>query len=74
VEVSGTVVNANAFAVKNVVVRCGDTSYASGDVSAVVERTVPAKSDLYIADVRMGPINPRLPPTTCLIASFDRAD
>lgn len=73
-EVSGRVVNTNDFPIKNIVLKCGDISYASGDVSAVVEKTVPAKSDLYVAKVRMGPIKPGMPPTTCLVAKFDRAD
>ena len=74
VEISGRVVNTNEFAIKNVVVKCGDKTFASADVSAKVDKIVPAKSDLYVAGLRMGPINVHLPPTTCLIAKFDRAD
>ena len=74
VEISGKVVNTNEFAIKNVVVKCGDKTFASADVSAKVDKIVPAKSDLYVAGLRMGPINVHLPPTTCLIANFDRAD
>ncbi len=74
VEVSGTVINTNEFAIKNFVVKCGDKSFATGDVSAVVDKVVPAKSGLNIMAVRLGPIRPEMPPTTCLIAKFDRAD
>jgi hypothetical protein len=73
-EISGRVVNTNEFPIKNIVVKCGDISYASGDISTVVDKIVPAKSDIYLAKVRMGPIKPGMPPTTCLIAKFDRAD
>jgi hypothetical protein len=73
-EVSGTVVNTNEFSIKNIVVKCGDKSFAAGDVSALVDKVMPAKSELKVAGVRMGPINPHLPPTTCLIAKFDRAN
>ena len=74
VEVSGKVTNLNGFPIKNIVVKCGDKTYASADVSATVEKIVPANSDAVISGVRMGPIRPHLPPTTCLIAKFDRAD
>jgi len=73
-EISGQVVNTNEFPIKNIVVKCGDISYASGDVSAVVDKVVPAKSNISIAKVRMGPVKPGMPPTTCLVAKFDRAD
>src|SRR5262249_1972233 len=74
VEVWGTVTNRNEFAIKNIIVKCGDISYVSGDVVATVEKTVPARSNLQVAGLRMGPINPILPPTTCVIAKFERAD
>ena len=74
VEVSGRIVNMNEFPIKNVVVKCGDITFASFDVSAMLDKVVPAKSDLYIAGVRMGPNKPALPPSTCSIANFDRAD
>jgi hypothetical protein len=74
VEVSGTVSNRNPFAIKNVVIRCGDKSYASGDVTAVVDNVIPAKSDLKISGLWMGPILPHLPPTACVVAKFDKAD
>jgi hypothetical protein len=74
VDVSGTLTNKNLFAVKNVVVRCGDKTYASGDVSAMVEQVVPPRSELKISGLRMGPIRPELPPTECQIAKFERAD
>ena len=73
-EISGRIVNTNEFPIKNIVVKCGDISYASGDVSTVVDKVVPARSEIYLAKVRMGPIKPGIPPTTCLIAKFDRAD
>ncbi len=73
-EVSGRVVNTNEFPIKNIVLKCGDISYASGDVSAVVDKIVPAKSEIQLAKVRMGPVKPGMPPTTCLVAKFDRAD
>src|SRR5262249_29434957 len=74
VEVSGTLLNRNSFAIKNVLIRCGDISYASGDVTAVVEKVVPARSELQVSRLHMGPIVPHLPPTTCRVAHFDRAD
>jgi hypothetical protein len=73
-EISGRVVNTNEFPIKNIVLKCGDISYASGDVSTVVDKIVPAKSEILIANVRLGPIKPGMPPTTCLIAKFDRAN
>jgi hypothetical protein len=74
VELSGTVSNRNQYAIRNIVIRCGDKSFAAGDVTAMIEKTIPARSDLQIAGLKMGPIRPELPPTTCLIAKFDRAD
>jgi len=74
VEISGVLSNKNEFAIKNVVVKCGDKSYASGDVSAVLDNVVPAKSDFQISGLRMGPIRPELPPTVCQIVKFDRAN
>ena len=73
-ELSGKVVNNNEFPIKNVVVKCGDVSFASADVSVMLDKIVPAKSDLYITKVRMGPIRPHLPPNVCAIAKFDRAN
>jgi len=73
-ELSGKVVNNNEFPIKNIVVTCGDKSFATADVSAMLDKTVPAKSDLYITKVRMGPVRPHLPPNTCVIAKFDRAN
>ena len=74
VELSGKVVNNNEFPITNIVVKCGDISFAAGDVSAVLEKVIPPKSDFYISKVRMGPINPNLPPNICQIAKFDRAN
>jgi hypothetical protein len=74
VEVSGTVINKNEFAIKNVTLTCGDKSYASGDVSVVLDKVVPARGDLSVAGLRLGPIRPELPPTTCAIARYERAD
>jgi hypothetical protein len=73
-EISGRVVNTNEFPIKNIVLKCGDISYASSDVSTVIDKVVPAKSEIYLAKVRMGPIKSGMPPTTCLVAMFDRAD
>jgi hypothetical protein len=74
VEVSARLVNLNEFPVKNIVLKCGDKTFASFDVSATVDKIVPAKSELYVANVRMGPSKPPLPPATCSVAKFDRAD
>ena len=74
VELSGKVVNNNDFPIKNIVVKCGDPTFATADVSAVLDKVMPPKSDLYIQKVRMGPIKPHLPPTTCQIAKYDRAN
>jgi len=74
VDISGTVTNKNLFAIKNVVVRCGDKTYASGDVSATLDQVVPPRSELKISGLRMGPVRPELPPTECQIAKFDRAE
>ncbi len=74
VEVSGTVINKNEFAIKNITLTCGDKSYASGDVSVVLDKIVPARGDLSVAGLRLGPIRPELPPTTCAIARYERAD
>lgn len=73
-EVSGTVVNKNEFAIKNILVTCGDKSFATGDVSVVVDKVVPARSDLSVAGLRLGPIRPELPPTTCVVAKYERAN
>jgi hypothetical protein len=72
--VSATLVNNNPFPVKNIVLRCGDKSYATGDVTAVVDKVMPPRSNLRVSDLRMGPIRPELPPTICLVDKFDRAD
>src|SRR5262249_18305717 len=74
VEVSGTLINKNEFAIKNIVVTCGDKSYASADVSVTVDKIVPPRSDLQVAGLRFGPIRPELPPTTCVVARYERAN
>jgi hypothetical protein len=72
--VSATLVNNNAFPVRNIVLRCGDKSYATGDVTGLVDKVMPPKSNLRVTGLRMGPIRPELPPTICLVEKFDRAD
>ncbi|HWP25059.1 MAG TPA: hypothetical protein VNL39_01805 [Xanthobacteraceae bacterium] len=72
--VSATLVNNNPFPVKNIVLRCGDRSYATGDVTGLVDKVVPPRSNLRVTALRMGPIRPELPPTICLVDKFDRAD
>lgn len=73
-EFSGKVVNNNVFPIKNIVLKCGDISYATADVSVMLDKVVPAKSDLYVTKVRMGPIKPYMPPNTCVVAKFERAN
>jgi hypothetical protein len=72
--VTATLVNNNAFPVKNILLRCGDKSYATGDVTAVVDKVMAPRSNLRVTNLRMGPIRPELPPTICLVEKFDRAD
>jgi len=74
VEVSGTVINRNEFAIKNVVLTCGDKSYASADVSVVLDQVIPPRGELPVAGLRLGPIRPELPPTVCAIARYERAN
>jgi hypothetical protein len=74
VEVSGTVINRNEFAIKNIVVTCGDRSYAAGDVSITLDKVMPPRSDLAVANLRLGPIRPELPPTSCAVARYERAN
>jgi hypothetical protein len=74
VMVSATIVNNNPFPVRNIVLRCGDKSYASGDVTVLIDKVMPPRSNLRVTDLRMGPIRPELPPTICLVDKFDRAD
>ncbi len=72
--VSASLVNSNPFPVKNIVLRCGDVSYATGDVTGLVDKVMPPKSNLRVTGLRMGPIRPELPPTICLVERYDRAD
>ena len=74
VEVSGTLINRNEFPIKNITLTCGDKSYASGDVSVVLDKVVPARGDLTVTGLRLGPIRPELPPTTCAVARYERAN
>lgn len=74
IAVSATLINNNPFPVKNIVLRCGDRSYATGDVTALIDKVVPPRSNLRVTALRMGPIRPELPPTICLVDKFDRAD
>ena len=74
VEVSGTLINKNEFPIKNITLTCGDVSYASGDVSIVLDKVVPARGDLPIVGLRLGPIRPELPPTICSVARYERAN
>lgn len=74
IAVTATLVNNHPFPVKNIVLRCGDRSYATGDVTALIDKVVPPRSNLRVTGLRMGPIRPELPPTICLVDKFDRAD